>query len=56
MALLQVFAWATTAQLSGHVQTLVGISSSELGWEQNEIAINSELQWKKLPIEWFQAA
>ena len=43
----QMFAHATTAQLSCHVQNLVAITVLESSWEWNEISIEFELQWKK---------
>ena len=50
MPSLQNFVHATTAQLSGHVQNFVVITSSELYWKQNEKTIKFKLQWIK--IEW----
>ena len=43
----QIFAHATTAQLSCHVQNLVVITVLESRWEWNEISIGFELRWKK---------
>ena len=42
----QIFAHATTAQLSCHVQNFVAITVLELRWEWNEISIEFELRWK----------
>ena len=44
--LLLNFAYASTAQLTCHVQNFMVITSIYLGWEQNEISIKFELQWK----------
>ena len=43
-----IFAHATTAQLSCHVQNFVAITVLEPKWEWNEISIEFELRWKKL--------
>ena len=43
----QIFAHATTAQLSCHVQNFVAITVLELMWEWNEISTEFELRWKK---------
>ena len=43
----QIFAHATTAQLSCHVQNFVAITVLESRWEWNEISIEFELRWKK---------
>ena len=43
---LQNFAHAMTAQLSWHVQNLVAATWSNIDWEQNDISIKFELQWK----------
>ena len=42
----QIFAHATTAQLSCHVQNFVAITLLESTWEWNEISIEFELRWK----------
>ena len=42
----QIFAHATTAQLSCHVQNIVAITVLESRWECNEISIEFELRWK----------
>ena len=42
----QIFAHATTAQLSCHVQNFVAITVLESRWEWNEISIEFELRWK----------
>ena len=42
----QIFAHATTAQLSCHVQNFVAITVLELRWVWNEISIEFELRWK----------
>ena len=42
----QIFAHATTAQLSCHVQNIVAIIVLESGWEWNKISIEFELRWK----------
>ena len=42
----QIFAHATTAQLSCHVQNFVVITVLESRWEWNEISIEFELRWK----------
>ena len=42
----QIFAHATTVQLSCHVQNFVAITVLELRWEWNEISIEFELRWK----------
>ena len=42
----QIFAHATTAQLSCHVQNFVAITVLESRWEWNEISIDLELRWK----------
>ena len=44
----QIFAHATTAQLSCHVQNFVAITVSESRWEWHEISIEFELRWKNL--------
>ena len=43
----QIFAHATTAQLSCHVQNFVTITVSESRWEWNEISNELEMRWKK---------
>ena len=42
----QIFAHATTAQLSCHVQNFVAITVLEFRWQLNEISIEFELRWK----------
>ena len=42
----QIFAHATTAQLSCQVQNFVTITVLESRWEWNEISIEFELRWK----------
>ena len=42
----QIFAHATTAQLSCHVQNFVAITLFESRWERNVISIEFELRWK----------
>ena len=42
----QIFAHATTAQLSCHVQNFVAIIVLESRWQWNEISIEFELWWK----------
>ena len=42
----QIFAHATTAQLSCHVQNFVVITVLESRWKWNEISIEFELWWK----------
>ena len=42
----QIFAHATTAQLSCHVKHFVAITVLESRWEWNEISIEFELRWK----------
>ena len=42
----QIFAHATTAQLSCHVQNFAAIAVLESRWEWNEISIEFELWWK----------
>ena len=42
----QIFAHATTAQLSCHVQNFVAITVLASRWEWNEISIEFELRWK----------
>ena len=42
----QIFAHATTALLSCHVQNLVAITVLETRWEWKEIFIKFELRWK----------
>ena len=42
----QIFAHATTAQLSCHVQNFVAIIILKSRWEWNEISIEFELRWK----------
>ena len=42
----QIFAHATTAQLSCHVQNFVAITVLESRWERNVISIEFELRWK----------
>ena len=42
----QIFAHATTAQLSCHVQNFVAITVLESRWDWNEISIEFELRWK----------
>ena len=44
--LQQIFAHATTAQLSGHVQNFVAITVLESRWKWNEISIKFESRWK----------
>ena len=44
--LQQIFAHATTAQLSCHVQNFVAITVLESRWEWNDISIKFELRWK----------
>ena len=41
----QIFAHATTAQLSCHVQNFVAITVLESRWEWNKIFIEFELRW-----------
>ena len=43
----QIFARATTAQLSCHVQNFVELIVLELRWGWNEIFIEFQLRWKK---------
>ena len=50
MALLHIFAKATTVPLSSHVQNCVAISSLEFWYEQNQIYITFEL-WRQLVNE-----
>ena len=45
---LQNFAHSMTAQLSCHVQNLIMITALQLEWEQNEISVESEIQWQNL--------
>ena len=42
----QIFAHATTAQLSCHVQNFVTIALLDSRWEWNEISIEFEMWWK----------
>ena len=42
----QIFAHATTAQLSCHVQNSVAINLLDSRWECNEISIEFEMRWK----------
>ena len=42
----QIFAHATTAQLSCHVQNFVAITLLDSRWEWNEISIEFEMRWK----------
>ena len=42
----QIFAHATTAQLSCHVQNFVAITVLESRWERNVISIEFQLRWK----------
>ena len=42
----QIFAHATTAQLSCRVQNFVAITVLESRWEWNDISIEFELRWK----------
>ena len=42
----QIFAHATTAQLSCHVQNFAAITVLESRWERIEISIEFELRWK----------
>ena len=42
----QIFAHATTAQLSCHVQNFVAITVLESRWEWKEMSIEIELRWK----------
>ena len=42
----QIFAHATTAQLSCQVQNFVAITALESIWEWNELSIEFELRWK----------
>ena len=42
----QIFAHATTAQLSCHAQNVIAITVLESRWEWNEISIEFELRWK----------
>ena len=42
---LQIFVYATTAQLSRHVQKFVAITLLEFGREQNEIYVKFEELW-----------
>ena len=51
MISLQVFAHATTAQLSYHVQKLVAISSVEFVSEQNEVSVKFGYDGKSL-VKW----
>ena len=43
----QIFAHATIAQLSGHVQNFVTITALQSRWEWNEVFIEFELRRKK---------
>ena len=42
----QIFAHATTTQLSCHVHNFVAITVLEPKWEWNKISIEFELRWK----------
>ena len=51
----QIFAHATTAVLSCHVQKFVAIGSFEFEWEQNENHATFELWWK-MSVEWIHSS
>ena len=52
IGLLQIFAHATTAWLSWHVQNFVAISSLVFRWEYDECSIKFGLWWKKSCVKW----